>query len=63
MSKRIVAVAFAAGLLGGVISHYLWALPVHAETSPAEIRARKFVLVNDGALSLGHLQRRQMGPP
>jgi hypothetical protein len=62
MSKRIVAVAFAAGLLGGVISHYLWPLPVHAETSPAEIRARKFVLVNEGGIVLGTFAEEPSGP-
>jgi hypothetical protein len=62
MSKRIVAMAFASGLLGGVISHYLWPLPVLAETSPAEIRARKFVLVNDGGIVLGTFAEEANGP-
>ena len=46
MSKRLVAVALLSGVLGGVMSHYLWPLPVLAQSSPSEIRARKFVLVN-----------------
>ena len=53
MSKRLVAVAFVSGVLGGVMSHYLWPLPVFAQSSSTEIRARKFVLVNEQGTVLG----------
>lgn len=53
MSKKIVALAFAAGLLGGVASRYLAPQPVHADSSPQEIRARRFVLIGDGGTVIG----------
>lgn len=55
MSKRIVVLAFAAGLLGGFTSHYFSPQPVHAELAPAEFRAKSFVLVNDHGTVLGTL--------
>jgi len=51
MSTRIItAFALAAGFVGGMVSHYLFfPLPAHAEAAPAalEIRAQKFVLVDE----------------
>jgi hypothetical protein len=44
-----LALYFAVGLLGGVVSHYIWSQPVHAQSSvsaPTEVRARSFVLVD-----------------
>lgn len=51
MKKLNVALSIAAGLLGGVVSHFVWTQPVHAQvqsTSPApqEIRSQSFVLVD-----------------
>lgn len=45
-----LALYFAVGLLGGVVSHYIWSQPVHAQSSvpaPTEVRARSFVLVDE----------------
>jgi len=49
MNKRNFAFSLAAGLLGGVVSHYLSSPVVNAETYapvPKEIRAESFLLVN-----------------
>ena len=62
MSKRLVAVAFLSGVLGSVMSHYLWPLPVLAQSSPSEIRARKFVLVNEQGNVLGTFADEANGP-
>lgn len=55
MSKPTVVLAFAAGLLGGLVSHYIPAQPVHAQSMPAEVRAQRFVLVNEQGSVLGTL--------
>lgn len=55
MSKTTIALAFAAGLLGGLASRYLSPQPVHAQTLAAEIRAQRFVLVNEQGVVLGTL--------
>ena len=50
MRKLNLALSIAAGLLGGVLSHYVWTQPVQAQAripAPKEIRAQSFVLVND----------------
>ena len=50
MKKLNLALSIAAGLLGGVLSHYVWTQPVQAQArkpAPKEIRAQSFVLVND----------------
>ncbi len=42
--------SLAAGLLGGVLSHYAWTQPVHAQSlasAPKEMRSQSFVLVDD----------------
>jgi hypothetical protein len=62
MSKRLVAVAFVAAVLGSAMSHYLWPQSVFAELSPAEIRARKFVLVNEQGSVLGTFAEEANGP-
>ncbi len=56
MSKRNILCAFAAGLLGGIASHYVSPQPAHAESSaPRELRAESFVLVNEKGLVIGTL--------
>ena len=56
MNKRIIVLSFAAGLLGGVVSHYLSPELVHAQSqAPKEIRAENFVLVNAKGTVLGTL--------
>jgi hypothetical protein len=50
MKKLNLVLSIAAGLLGGVLSHYLWTQPVQAQSvvsAPKEIRAQSFVLVDD----------------
>lgn len=41
--------SLAAGILGGILSHYVWTQPVLAQTqaAPGEVRAQSFALVND----------------
>jgi hypothetical protein len=56
MRRRNVALAFGAGLLGGVLSHYL--SPQVAQAQPPapmvrEERAKSFVLVDDKGVVLG----------
>jgi hypothetical protein len=56
MNIRSMVLSFAAGLLGGVISHYLSPELVHAQSqAPREFRAERFVLVNDKGSVLGTL--------
>lgn len=58
MNKKSIFLSFAAGLLGGVVSHYFSPQPVHAQSQPAppkEIRAASFVLVNEKGTVLGTL--------
>jgi len=62
MSKRIVAVAFAAGLLGGIATHYVWPRPVLADSPAVEIRARRFVLVNERGAVIGTFAEEANGP-
>jgi hypothetical protein len=56
MNKSTIAVALAAGLIGGAISRYAAPAPVHAQQAaqpaPLEVRAQRFVLVNpDGSVA------------
>jgi hypothetical protein len=56
MNKRSVVLSFAAGLLGGAISHYFSPQLVHAQAqAPKELRAESFVLVNVKGAILGTL--------
>lgn len=56
MNKRTVVLSFAAGLLGGAISHYLSPQLVRAESQALkEFRAESFVLVSDKGSILGTL--------
>ena len=48
MKNLNLALSIAAGLFGGILSHYAWTQPVQAQLGPTkEIRAQSFVLVND----------------
>jgi hypothetical protein len=55
MNRKVhLGLSLAAGLLGGVLSHYVALEPVHAAqaapVAPKEVRAQNFVLVNgDGS--------------
>jgi hypothetical protein len=61
MRKMNLGLAIAAGLFGGVLSHYIWTQPVQAQNqtpAPKEVRAQSFVVVNDkgeiqGVLTFG----------
>ena len=49
MKKLNLALSLAAGLFGGILSHYAWIAPVQAQTltlAPKEIRAQSFALVD-----------------
>lgn len=53
-----VGLSLAAGLLGGIISHYMAPQIVHAQAQAAprtEIRAQRFVLTNDAGAPAGFL--------
>lgn len=63
MSKPTVALAFAAGLLGGVASRYLSPGLVYADSIPKELRAQRFVLVNEHGAVLGTLREEPLGRP
>ena len=63
MSKTgIAALAFAAGLSGGLASRYLSPPPVHAESYPTEVRSHSFVLVNQAGAAIGMFSE-QSGRP
>ena len=62
MRIRIVAAAFAAGLLGGIATHYVWPRSVLADSAAVEIRARKFVLVNERGEVIGTFAEETDGP-
>jgi hypothetical protein len=50
MKKLTMALSIACGLLGGVLSHYGWTEPVHAQSqvsAPREVRSQSSVLVDD----------------
>jgi hypothetical protein len=51
--KTTLALALAAGFLGGTLSQRLIPTPVHAQDIPQAIRAHKFVLVDDQGVSRG----------
>lgn len=56
MKKRNLLVALAAGLIGGVCSHFFFPQFVHAASgTPAlrELRAQRFILVNEKGVVLG----------
>ena len=53
--KWNLGLSIAAGLLGGFLSHYISPVLVHAQAqaAPKEIRAQRFVLVNDNGSPAG----------
>ena len=55
--KKSLVLSIAAGLLGGLISHFAWMQPVRAQSqmmlAPAEIRAQNFVLVDSKGVIQG----------
>jgi hypothetical protein len=57
MNRHVnLGLSLAAGLLGGILSHYAAPVLVHAQTQttpPKEIRAQRFVLVNDAGVPEG----------
>lgn len=56
MKTLYLTLALAAGLTGGILSRYLWPLPVHAQAqppAPQEIRAQRFVLEDAAGKTLG----------
>jgi len=63
MRKPTVAIAFAAGLLGGVASRYLSPQPVRADSIPKEMRAQSFILVDERGNVLGTLREESAGRP
>ena len=55
-TKTTIALAVAAGFIGGVASQRIMPVPVRAQeqaTVPQEIRAHKFVLVDDAGVDRG----------
>ena len=63
MNKRTIVLSFAAGLLGGVLSHYASPQLVHAQSpAPTEFRAERFVLVDRNGTVLGTLSAEQGRP-
>jgi hypothetical protein len=64
--KFSITLALAAGFIGGVASHYLMPTPVHAQAeTPAlqEIRAHKFVLVDEHGVARGVFGFQNDGSP
>lgn len=57
MNRKLnLGLSIAAGMLGGFLSHYISPDLVHAQTQPPppkEIRAQRFVLVNDNGSPAG----------
>jgi hypothetical protein len=61
-----LVLALAAGFLGGLASRYWSPAPVHAQaasTLPAEIRAHKFVLVDENGVARGVFGLETNGTP
>ena len=66
MKKLNLALALAAGFVGGVLSHSLTAPAVQAQSpSPAaaEVRARNFLLVNESGQVVGKFSAESDGRP
>jgi hypothetical protein len=61
-----LTLALAAGMLGGLFSHYLEPMPVYAQAQtpvPKEIRAQNFVLVNAQGVEVGLMGFNPQGRP
>lgn len=54
-TKFTIALAITSGLAGGLASRYVGTTPVHAQAPaiPQEIRAQKFVLVDEAGVAQG----------
>jgi hypothetical protein len=66
MKKLNLALALAAGFVGGMLSHTLTAPAVQAESpapAAAELRARSFLLVNDKGQVVGKFSAESSGRP
>lgn len=56
MKLLFLTLALAAGLAGGLLSHYFWPEPVEAQSAaPMEIRAQRFVLEDAAGKTMGTL--------
>jgi hypothetical protein len=58
------AISLAAGLLGGVLSHFVTLPSVHAQApaaNPVEVRAQRFTLVDDQGTAVGTFAVRESG--
>ena len=55
MRALSLTLALAAGLAGGMLSHYVWPQPVQAQArqTPQEIRAQRFILEDASGKTLG----------
>lgn len=63
MKPLFLALCLAAGLAGGLLSHYVWPEPVQAQIPPpAEIRAQRFVLEDSSGRTMGTLSVDAPGP-
>jgi hypothetical protein len=64
-TKFIIALAIAAGFIGGFASRYFGPAPVYAQTPavPQEIRAQKFVLVDKTGVARGVFGIEEDGTP
>jgi len=65
MKKLNLALSIAAGLFGGLLSHYAWSQPVHADasiSSAKEVRAQNFVLVDEKGMVQGVFTFEEAGP-
>ncbi len=62
-TKVTTALGLVMGFIGGAMSHYFFApTPVHAQ-SPVEIRAQKFILVDENGTPRGVFGFRSDGSP
>jgi hypothetical protein len=52
-TRTTLTMAIAAGFLGGVVSQRIAVAPVFAQAPSAEIRAKKFVLVDENGIARG----------
>ena len=66
MSNRFaIVLAFCAGMIGGTVTRYFAPAPVYAQTSalPQEIRAQRFVVVDEHGVAQGVFGLESNGSP